>query len=180
LLEIPPWRILACHSSESKRENGSLGGNLAQPCRAIGSNQINTILSTSFSVLISTGASWESKNIWPSSSENSFGKEASPTQKKLHLVNWNIVSSSKEHGGLGIRDPKLINIALGANLLWRLVTGSKEWWKSTIVKKYRMGNRKRCLDLDPVCHFGSPIWKLLQTSIPFFEENLSWVPGNGK
>jgi len=25
--------------------------------------------------------------------------------KKFHLVNWNLVKSPKDHGGLGVRDP---------------------------------------------------------------------------
>jgi hypothetical protein len=62
--------------------------------------------------------------------------------KKNHLVNWHIVTAPKDHGGLGVKDPKLVNIALGSKLLWRLIKGNKEWWKSAIIKKYRLGNRK--------------------------------------
>jgi hypothetical protein len=100
--------------------------------------------------------------------------------KKFHLVNWNIVSSPKDSGGLGIRDPEVVNIAMGAKLLWRLITGRKEWWKSTIIKKYNLGARKRCLDSIPEGQPGTQIWKLFRASIPFFKENLSWIPGNGK
>jgi hypothetical protein len=80
--------------------------------------------------------------------------------KKFHLVNWNIVSSPKDSGGLGIRDPEVANLAMGAKLLWRLISGRKEWWKSTITKKYKLGARKRCMDSIPEIQPGSQIWKL--------------------
>jgi hypothetical protein len=68
--------------------------------------------------------------------------------KKFHLVNWNQVTSSKSHGGLGIREPELMNIAMGARLLWRLVTGNMAWWKQALWKKYFTGTRLRCLDFS--------------------------------
>jgi hypothetical protein len=100
--------------------------------------------------------------------------------KKFHLVNWDIVSTPKKSGGLGIRDPEVENIAMGSKLLWRIVSGRKEWWKTTIIKKYRLGGRKRCMDnmVDP--QPGSQIWKLIRASIPSFKEHLSWIPRNGK
>jgi hypothetical protein len=32
--------------------------------------------------------------------------------KIFHLANWSLVRSPKPHGGMGIRDPKLVNISL--------------------------------------------------------------------
>jgi hypothetical protein len=62
--------------------------------------------------------------------------------KKFHLVNWNIVSSPKKNGGLGIKYNEVTNIAMGAKLLWRIVSERKEWWKMTITKKHILGGRK--------------------------------------
>ena len=56
--------------------------------------------------------------------------------KKFHLVKWDTVKKAKRHGGLGIRDPKQMSRAMGAKMVWRLVTGKKEWWKEVIRKKY--------------------------------------------
>lgn len=36
---------------------------------------------------------------------------------KFYLINWNVVRFPKEMGGLGIWDPLLVNIALGAKLV---------------------------------------------------------------
>jgi hypothetical protein len=95
-------------------------------------------------------------------------------------VNWNIVSSSKEKRGLGIRDLELDKIALGAKILWILISGNKEWWKTTIFKKYKMGTRKICIDQEQVSHNGSPIWKIFHSSIPHIKEKPTWILGNGK
>ena len=55
--------------------------------------------------------------------------------KKFHLVKWEMVKRPKLQGGLGIRDPEFVCKSLGAKLVWRLVTGKKEWWKEVIRKK---------------------------------------------
>ena len=54
----------------------------------------------------------------------------------FHLVKWEMVKHAKNQGGLGIRDPKLMSKAMGAKMIWRMVTGRKEWWKEVIRKKY--------------------------------------------
>jgi hypothetical protein len=58
--------------------------------------------------------------------------------------------------------------------------GKERMWKSTIVKKYGLGTRKRSMDSSPPGIPGSPIWKLLRSTIPFFQKDLHWIPGNGK
>ena len=67
----------------------------------------------------------------------------------MHLVNWNTIRVPKSHGGLGIMDPSLSNIALGEKILWRLVTGRQAWWKKVIVHKYLGGDRLRGVDSPP-------------------------------
>jgi hypothetical protein len=69
---------------------------------------------------------------------------------------------------------------MGANLLWRIVMGKNELWKMAIIKKYRMGGRKRCMDKTLDSHPGWQIWNIIRESIPFFKEYLSWILGNGK
>jgi hypothetical protein len=55
--------------------------------------------------------------------------------KKFHLINWKMLWDSKDNGGLMIKDIFLMNLAMGAKLVWQLVTGTQEWWK-TFFKKY--------------------------------------------
>jgi hypothetical protein len=101
-------------------------------------------------------------------------------EKKFHMVKWEITCAPKENGGLGIRDPEKLNLALGAKVIWRIITGGKEWWKRALCIKYMNTNRKRCVDgIDPG-KTGSPIWKLVRASIPLIQTRLNWDPGNGK
>jgi hypothetical protein len=86
----------------------------------------------------------------------------------------------KIHGGLGIRDLALFNLALGANLLWRLITGKSEWWKQFILFKYLSCPRIWCLDGEPPVQRGSQIRWLLKASIPLLQSRLTWIPSNDK
>ena len=49
--------------------------------------------------------------------------------KKFHVVKWDTVKKAKNQGRLGIRDPEQMSKAMGAKMIWRLVTGRKAWWK---------------------------------------------------
>jgi hypothetical protein len=86
--------------------------------------------------------------------------------KKFHLVNWNIVRSSKDWGGLGIKDPLIMNMAMGENILWRLICRKLEWWNKALLKKYIQGNWKRCLQNPLDNKKGSHIWKLIRVVVP--------------
>jgi hypothetical protein len=85
----------------------------------------------------------------------------------------------KAHWGLGIKDPGFINLAMGAKLLRCLITGTHDWWKKIIHKKYFMGVWKCRLEERPTVREGSLIWKLLKVLIPILKSKLPWVPRNG-
>ena len=46
--------------------------------------------------------------------------------KKIYLVKWEVVKAPKLNGGLGIKDPEQMNKALGAKLVWRMVSGTRD------------------------------------------------------
>jgi hypothetical protein len=71
-----------------------------------------------------------------------------------------------------------MNLAMGAKLLWRLVTKKKEWWKQSIWKKYFTGSRARCLDYPPKTTFGLSIFELLLETNLIISDNLNWISGN--
>ena len=52
----------------------------------------------------------------------SFLWGSSQEKRRVHLAKWEIVSSAKENGGLGIRNMRSVNIAFMAKLGWRLLT----------------------------------------------------------
>ena len=45
--------------------------------------------------------------------------------KKFSLVRWEKVVLPYEQGGLSIRLPSLMNVALGMKIIWRLITGKE-------------------------------------------------------
>jgi hypothetical protein len=47
---------------------------------------------------------------------------------------------------LRIKDPTLMNITMGANMICRLKTIKIDWWKKIIWKKYIQASRKRCIE----------------------------------
>jgi hypothetical protein len=63
--------------------------------------------------------------------------------KRFHLVNWSIVRVPKSHGGLGIKDHSLMNLAMGDKLLWRLISGKYDLWKKIIHKKIFRGTYEK-------------------------------------
>ena len=99
--------------------------------------------------------------------------------KKFHLVKWEIIKRAKSHGGLGIRDPELTSKAMGAKLIWRLVSGKKEWWKEVLRKKYIKKPRTKMLDGEWKGK-GTTLWQLCKASINTIKEICYWIPGNGK
>jgi len=69
--------------------------------------------------------------------------------KKFHLVNWQQVIYPKDRGGLGIREPGVMNITMGAKFLWIIIIGKSTWWKSALFKKYFTSSRHRYLENPP-------------------------------
>jgi hypothetical protein len=100
--------------------------------------------------------------------------------KKFHLINWEIVKQPKENGYLRIKDPMLTNLAIGVKILCNLSSGRNDWWKQVLKKKYLIGDRLRCLDQCNSLSRGCPVGKLLSTSIPLIQSQLTWILGNGR
>jgi hypothetical protein len=55
---------------------------------------------------------------------------------KIAWVKWVDVCRPKECGGLGIRNLRLVNIALLTKWRWRLLTSNDLVWKSVLMAKY--------------------------------------------
>jgi len=101
-------------------------------------------------------------------------------EKKIHLVSWEKIQKPREEGGLHMKRLVTQNLALGAKLLWQIVSGKDSWSKKVLRKKYFRGPRKRCLDHTPTRRKGSPIYDLCIKAMEPFQKNLHWIPGNGK
>jgi hypothetical protein len=113
-------------------------------------------------------------------SKNFFGKGEKRAQKKIHLVYWKPMRDLKYCDGMGINDPTIMNIALGAKIIWRLIMREEKWWVKTLYKKYFEGERERIFDKPMVNLKGSPIWKFPKESAPIIQDKLTWILGNKK
>eukprot|EP00253_Pinus_taeda_P033369 PITA_33369 len=97
----------------------------------------------------------------------------------FNLVSWKSVIQSQDRGGLGIRAPKILNLAFGIKMAWRLINETKAWWKQVIESKYINGTRQRLLKNDIPNRDSTKIWHLCKKEIPLLKQNTSKIPGGG-
>jgi hypothetical protein len=58
------------------------------------------------------------------------------TGKKIALVSWENLFQPKAQGGLGLRDPFIMNKVLSAKIWWRWLKHPKDLWERLWRKKY--------------------------------------------
>ena len=57
-------------------------------------------------------------------------------KRKSHLVDWSIVCSEKQKGGLGVRNLTLLNRALLCKWSWCFAVEREALWRQVICAKY--------------------------------------------
>eukprot|EP00253_Pinus_taeda_P024410 PITA_24410 len=100
-------------------------------------------------------------------------------KNRFNLVSWKSVIQSQDRGDLGIRAPKIMNLAFGIKTAWRLINEPKAWWKQVIESKYINGKRQRLLETDIPNREATKIWQLCKKEIPLLIQNTSKIPGGG-
>ena len=55
---------------------------------------------------------------------------------KIHLVNWEVVCTDKDKGGLGLRKLAMLNKALLGKWIWRYACDKDSLWRQVIKVKY--------------------------------------------
>lgn len=91
-------------------------------------------------------------------------------ERKIHLVNWELVCQPKKLGGLGVLDLKIFNEALLAKWYWQWISPRQQLWKSFI--QIIWDNHP----LLPEQAFFKQNLKLLTDFIECFTQR---IPGNG-
>eukprot|EP00253_Pinus_taeda_P006547 PITA_06547 len=81
-------------------------------------------------------------------------------QRKWALVSWKNLTKRKEEGGLGLRDPEILNKVLGAKLWWRWMRGGNNLWKKICTQKYNMPTTFEGILRAEETPKGSTIWEL--------------------
>ena len=79
-------------------------------------------------------------------------------ERKVHLVNWEVVCAEKEKGGLGLRKLVLLNKALLGKWIWRFACEKENLWKQVLLAKYgQEGFGWRTKKVNKM--FGVGVWK---------------------
>ena len=82
-------------------------------------------------------------------------------------------------GGLHIRDPGLVNFAMGGKLLWQLFSIKKYPVSQFFWKKYLKGGTLQNLQMSNSPK-GTVIWNLCRKGLDFFTQQLYRIPGKGR
>ncbi|RVW53000.1 Suppressor of mec-8 and unc-52 protein-like 1 [Vitis vinifera] len=100
------------------------------------------------------------------------------TGRKIHLVNWKVVCTQKDKGGLGIRRMGLLNKALLGKWIWRFAVEKDVLWKKVIGVKYGLegGGWKSKEARGP---FGAGVWKEILKEMGWCWNNMKFKVGRG-
>ena len=94
-----------------------------------------------------------------------------PTQQRMHLINWDTLIKPKACGELGIRDSKTTNDAFLMNQAWRTWQNPQSLLAKFLSQKhYRTTNF-----LQTTSHTGSHSWKAMLRGRNLLQGGLQWI-----
>ena len=99
-------------------------------------------------------------------------------ERKVHLVNWEVVCVDKNKGGLGLRKLALLNKALLGKWIWRFASDKDNLWKQVIMAKYGQechGWRTKKANRA----FGVGVWKEILKETDWCWDNMVFIAGKG-
>lgn len=79
--------------------------------------------------------------------------------RKYHAVGWDVVTTPKRMGGLGLRRLNVMNQACLLKLGWKINTGAKEFWCDVICGKYECNNLSNGAEIRSS---DSSFWKVIR------------------
>ena len=94
--------------------------------------------------------------------------------RKWALVSWKSLTKRKEEGGLGLRDPGILNKVLGVKLWWRWMRGGNDLWKRIWTQKYHMASTTEGILRLEETPKGSTIWELASQSRNIINNYAFW------
>lgn len=101
-------------------------------------------------------------------------------KQKWALVDWETICKPKRAGGLGLRDPKVMNKVLNAKIWWRWVTNKGEPWTHLWHHKYASGWAKSSLIRWDQSNTGFAIWQAANANKHLVKDYSFWEVGNGE
>lgn len=79
-------------------------------------------------------------------------------------------------GGLGIKQPNIMNKDFLMKMIWSLVKTPNDLWCHVLIGKYGRGSD--LISAMTVQPYDSPPWRALEGILPKFQQNLTWQIGN--
>lgn len=101
-------------------------------------------------------------------------------EKKIALVSWEKLCRPKEQGGLGLRDPSIMNKVLSAKIWWRWLKNPKDLWDRLWRKKYAPRTTEKNLIWWNGDNPGSLIWTVARKNRQLVTQHAFWEVGNGE
>ena len=99
-------------------------------------------------------------------------------KRKIHLINWEVVCTQKENGGLGIWKIDLLNKALLGKWIWRFAFEEDILWKKVIGVKYgQEGFGWRTNEARGA--FGVGVWNEILKEANWCWDNIMFKVGKG-
>ena len=92
------------------------------------------------------------------------------------MIRWSSICAPKKEGGLGVRDPHLVNLSLIAKLIWRFVTTGDSVWGALLRAKYL---RKSSFWDSNIPYNSSHLWKGLLQVRDLIKSCCCWRVANG-
>ncbi|RVW53160.1 LINE-1 reverse transcriptase-like [Vitis vinifera] len=99
-------------------------------------------------------------------------------ERKVHLVNWEVVCTEKEKGGLGLRKLVPLNKALLGKWIWRFACEKENLWKQVLLAKYGQEGFG-WMTKKANGTFGVGVWKEILKEKDWCWENMAFTMGNG-
>jgi hypothetical protein len=100
--------------------------------------------------------------------------------KKFALISWEKLCRPKTQGGLGIRDPSIMNKVLSAKIWWRWLKRPQDLWAKLWRRKYTPNTTERSLIRWNEDTPGSLIWTTAKQNRHLVVNHAFWEIQNGQ
>lgn len=98
-------------------------------------------------------------------------------KRRVHLLSWKSLCSTKQAGGLGLKQTRIMNEAMLAKLGWRLLQEPSALWSQILRSKY--GGNGMTRELFHMKNGDSHIWKGIVKCSEVLADR-RWIVGNGR
>jgi hypothetical protein len=99
-------------------------------------------------------------------------------ENKFHLVNWSVVCSPLQNGGLGFRNLCRFNQALLGKWLWHFATERDALWRKVVEVKYGSMAGGWCTN-QVMGTYGVGVWKHIRRGWECFSKFIKFEVGDG-